>query len=285
MAFCKLAVNPDDEPALLRVVNVPPRGVGKGSLDKVVDAATRDGLSASAVFDRGCEGVAPEALEAVRSLKRGLADAARRIPEIGLPQALREMMLAVRYPAELERSYPDAITRQARWAAVEELFNLAENHARRTPGATLQSFLEEVILQEEEAKDDGEESKLQDRVTLMTLHSAKGLEFPHVYLVGAEEGLLPHARSVQEDTVEEERRLMYVGITRARRLLTITRVKTRAKFGQRHPCLPSRFLFEIKGEPVPFALPQKQIQEHDDKPSKGGPPPKSKPRPKARRVR
>jgi ATP-dependent DNA helicase Rep/DNA helicase-2/ATP-dependent DNA helicase PcrA len=287
MAFLRLAQNPDDEQAFLRIVNVPPRGVGKGSLEKAVDAATREGCSATAVFDRADATLPPEAVEGVRGLRRTLADFAAKIPRTGLPQAMRELLLAVRYPAELERNYPDAIVRQARWAAVEEVVNLAENHQRRTPGATLQGFLEEVTLQEEDSKEEDPETPARDRVTLMTLHASKGLEFPRVYLVGCEESLLPHQRSVQEGTVEEERRLMYVGVTRARRLLTLTRVKTRAKFGQRHPCLPSRFLFEIKGEKPPFALPGPEIKERasERKPSKGGPPPKSVPGRSRSRVR
>jgi superfamily I DNA/RNA helicase len=265
LAYLRLAANPFDEASLLRVVNVPPRGVGKSSLEKVVEYATAKGVSAAAAFDRGAlEGVPPEIVATVRSFRKVLADTAAKVPTIGLVPAMREMIVAVKYHEEIARCYPDAITQQARIAAVEEVVNIAENYARRAPQPSLEGFLEEITLSTEEPGE--EEEKSPDRVTLMTLHSAKGLEFPRVYLVGAEEGLLPHQRSVQEDTVEEERRLMYVGITRARRHLTITRVKTRAKYGRREPCLPSRFLFEIKGETPPFALPAAVPKEDRKKP-------------------
>jgi len=256
MAYFRLAANPLDEASLLRVVNVPPRGVGKASIEKVVDYATSQGISAAAAFDHGTlDGVPAEAVATVRSFRRVLADCAVKIPSAGLVTAIRELIVDVKYHEEIARCYPDAITQQARIAAVEEVVNIAENYARRAAKPSLEGFLEEITLSNEEDIKDAEENKSRDRVTMMTLHAAKGLEFPRVYLVGAEEGLLPHQRSVQEDTVEEERRLMYVGITRARRHLTITRVKSRAKYGRREPCLPSRFLFEIKGETPPFALP------------------------------
>lgn len=268
MAYLRLAANPLDEASLLRVVNVPPRGVGKASLDKVVELATREGVSAAAVFDRGTpEGVPAEAALAVRSFRRVLGDFAAKVPQTGLVPALRELIVALRYHEEIARCYPDAISQQARIAAVEEVVNLGENYVRRSPKPTLEGFLEEITLSTEEDRDEGDEQASKDRVILMTLHSAKGLEFPRVYLVGAEEGLLPHQRSVDEDTVEEERRLMYVGITRAKRQLTITRVKSRAKYGRREPCLPSRFLFEMKGETPPFALlAARPKKDRDEKP-------------------
>jgi superfamily I DNA/RNA helicase len=268
LAYVKLATNPLDEASLLRVINVPPRGVGKSSIDKVVEIATQEGISAAAAFDRGSlEGVPATAVATVRAFRHGLADCAAKVATVGLTQAIREMIIGVKYHEEIARCYPDAISQQARMAAVEEVINIAENYTRRAAKPTLEGFLEEITLSTEEATEEPEEKQNRDVVTLMTLHSAKGLEFPRVYLVGAEEGLLPHQRSVQEDTVEEERRLMYVGITRARRHLTITRVKSRAKYGRREPCLPSRFLFEIKGEKPPFALPTAQPKkDKDEKP-------------------
>jgi superfamily I DNA/RNA helicase len=245
LAYLRLAVNPDDEGAFLRMVNVPPRGVGKGTLDRVVEYATREGISAGAAFER-VPGLPPQAVEAVKAFRRALAGVAAAE---GPVEAIRGLLAAVNYEAELERCYPDAVTRQARVAAVEEVLNLAENYARRAAKPTVEGFLEEVALATESPGD--EEERARDAVTLMTLHSAKGLEFPCVYLVGVEEGLLPHQKSIAEDQVEEERRLMYVGITRARRRLTLTRAKSRAKYGRREACLPSRFLFEMKGETPP----------------------------------
>jgi DNA helicase-2/ATP-dependent DNA helicase PcrA len=167
---------------------------------------------------------------------------------------MREMLLAVSYPTEVERCYPDPVARQTRWACVEEVVNHAENYARRTLSPTLDGFLEETTLSAEDVRDE-KEAKSRDAVMLMTLHSAKGLEFPRVYLVGIEEGLLPHKRSIAEDTIEEERRLMYVGVTRAQRQLTITRARSRATYGERRACVPSRFIAELRGETRPPAAP------------------------------
>ena len=283
LAYVRLAANPFDEASLLRVVNVPPRGVGKTSMDKVVDLATRDGISAAAVFDRGNpEGVSAETFNSVKSFRRVLSDFAAKVQTAGLVQSLRELIIAVKYHEEIARCYPDAITQQARTAAVGEVVNVAENYSRRASKPSLEGFLEEITLSTEDTEGDRGEKGPRDQVTLMTLHAAKGLEFPRVYLVGAEEGLIPHTRSVQEDTVEEERRLMYVGITRAKRQLTITRVKTRTKYGRREPSLPSRFLFEIKGETPPFPLPTAQPKKDRDEkpfvpPSKKGTNPTSTP--------
>ena len=115
---------------------------------------------------------------------------------------------------------------------------------------SLAGFLEETALTGRDEEGDKEEQLSQQGVKLMTLHSAKGLEFPRVYLVGLEEGLLPHKRSIDDHAtaIDEERRLAYVGVTRARDLLTLTRAASRLKWGKRRPSIPSRFLFEMRGE-------------------------------------
>jgi superfamily I DNA/RNA helicase len=142
------------------------------------------------------------------------------------------------------------MTRDARWAGVVEILNFAENHVRRSPQPSLEGFLEELALTSGDEPDEKPEAR-GDAVTLMTLHAAKGLEFPHVFLAGMEEGLLPHARSAAEGSLEEERRLAYVGITRAMSTLTLTLARERAKYGKRAGTVPSRFFYEARGESMP----------------------------------
>jgi len=244
VSYLKLVVNPDDEVALLRVINCPPRGVGKASIDRVLEFSARQGVPISNAFARASEvdGVPPAAADAAAAFF-GVLDGLRR-GSGSLPRQVERLLAEVSYKTEVERTYPDAAVREQRWTAVEEILNFAENHQRRRKGATLETFLHELAL---EANDDptSNDEAGRDHLTLMTLHAAKGLEFPRVYLVGMEEGLLPHARAVVEDSVEEERRLAYVGITRARRALTLTWTKSRARHGHRVESMGSRFLYEL----------------------------------------
>ena len=122
--------------------------------------------------------------------------------------------------------------------------------ARQRQQATLQGFLDELAVAANDRETDQENSSKRNALALMTLHSAKGLEFPHVYIVGMEEGLLPHHRSLSDgqDKIDEERRLCYVGITRAQERLTLSLVQTRMKWGKARPTKPSRFLYELSGQ-------------------------------------
>jgi DNA helicase-2/ATP-dependent DNA helicase PcrA len=252
LAYLRLVANPDDEVSLLRAIHCPPRGVGQATLDKALAFATSEGITVGRAFDRAdaIAGLQASAVHAMHAFRARLAALGAQEPGRDLATWLHRLLKEVDYRTEVDRTYPDAKTREERWQGVEELANFAENHARRADSPTLQSFLEAVTLsQDDDTKDDDEHGK--DAVTVMTLHSAKGLEFPRVYLVGVEEGILPHARAVAENTVEEERRLMYVGITRAQRHLTVLCVRSRARYGQRGECMPSRFVYEMRGEAPP----------------------------------
>jgi DNA helicase-2/ATP-dependent DNA helicase PcrA len=172
----------------------------------------------------------------------------------------------VGYREEVRRLYADPMTREARWAGVEEILNFAENHVRRAAEPGLHGFLEELTLQSGDDEPTERPETRADAVTLMTLHAAKGLEFPHVFLVGMEEGLLPHARAVAEGGIEEERRLAYVGIMRAMTTLTLTFAAERARYGHRAAATPSRFLFEARGEAPPEGWEgvEADLEEEDD---------------------
>jgi ATP-dependent DNA helicase UvrD/PcrA len=252
VAFLKLAVNAHDETSLLRIINIPSRGVGKASLDRVLAFATDHGISASEAFERAPEidGLSPAAVEGYGKLREAID--ASELAEAGPHLVLRlgRFLEVIGYRDEVHRLYPEPMQREARWAGVMEVLNFAENHVRRSAEPSLHAFLEELSLSSGDGPGEKAEAR-KDAVTLMTLHAAKGLEFPHVFLVGMEEGLLPHGRAVAEGGVEEERRLAYVGITRAMKTLTLSFAFERAKYGRLARTVPSRFLFEAQGTTPP----------------------------------
>ena len=274
VAYLKLAVNPHDETSLLRIINTPARGVGKASLDRVLAFATDQGISAGEAFVRAgeIEGLSPQAIEGHRKLREaiegsGLSDAGPH-----LVARLERFLETIAYRDEVTRLYPDPLTREARWAGVLEVLSFAENHVRRSAEPSLHGFLEDIALTSGDAP--GEQAEVRnDAVMLMTLHAAKGLEFPHVFLVGLEEGLLPHARAVAEGAVEEERRLAYVGITRAMKTLTMSFASERAKQGRLSRSTPSRFLFEAQGTELPAGWVGAEamvVKNEDDEPASPG---------------
>jgi DNA helicase-2/ATP-dependent DNA helicase PcrA len=160
-----------------------------------------------------------------------------------------ELIEAIGYREELHRTYTKPNEAAARWQAVEEVVNALAAYEQRVTDPSIGGFLEDIALVGRDDDQNKESQLARNAVVLMTLHSAKGLEFPQVYLVGMEEGLLPHRRSVAGDdaNIEEERRLCYVGVTRARERLTLTMAQARRKWGKMQPSIPSRFLFELSG--------------------------------------
>ena len=165
-------------------------------------------------------------------------------------EVFRDLIHEIGYRQEISRLYAETADQDARWAAVEELVNSLGSYAKRSSAPTLSGFLQDIALTTSELDRDKDSKLERDAVVLMTLHAAKGLEFVEVYMVGMEEGTLPHARSVAGDeaAIDEERRLCYVGVTRARRRLTLTLALSRQKWGKPRPTIPSRFLYEITGQ-------------------------------------
>ena len=242
LAYLKVLVNPRDEGSLLRILNTPPRGIGQGMVKRLLGQAIAQKQPLWEVLPHAGLPAVDNFCELVRRYQRAAQGS--------LVEAVRGLIHEIGYREDLHRLYPDAEEQQARWAAVEEVVNALGSFRQRAKEPTLAVFLQEIALANSEQEKD-KESKLQrDAVALMTLHAAKGLEFPEVYMVGMEEGLLPHARSVAGDdsAIDEERRLCYVGVTRAKRRLTLTLALSRQKWGKPRPSIPSRFLYELTGQ-------------------------------------
>ena len=248
IAYLQAIDNPYDAVSLPRIANRPRRGVGDTSLARLQALADGEGISLWEAVGRAEEaGLATASLKAVqgwRSLMQSLMAQAQELSISGLIELVTER---TGYPEFLLSTLP-------KWEAegkienLEELVGVAREYEATATEPSLSSFLQEISLySDQDALRDGDGS---GQVTLMTLHNAKGLEFRAVFMLGMEEGIFPHSRSIEEADVEEERRLCYVGMTRAKERLTMLHASRRSLYGRSDANLPSRFLDELPEEGV-----------------------------------
>ncbi len=254
LCYLKVLDNLQDEQSLLRIVNFPRRGIGDTTLLRINQWSQEKGITLYEAFGRVGEmgDTAPAVREKVLAFHALLSEEAERFRAPGpLADRVAGLFKRLKIEDELYRTNDDPNAARRRVENVEQIVNSLAGFEERNFGATLTMFLERVALLDEARQGKDRKEHGEDAVTLMSLHSSKGLEFPFVFLVGLEEEILPHGKSLNEGlSLDEERRLMYVGITRARRHLTITRCLYRKKYGKMQERLPSRFLEEIPAELV-----------------------------------
>jgi len=250
LAFMKVMVNPNDDASLLRIANVPARGLSDVTMERLLNASQeRSGSVWQAMNnDLVIHEFQPRTRKSIESFVE-LVEGFRmplKNERLSLAAWADGLMDSINYEAELKKGEKNPENAENRMRNLRELIHTMDDRGELLlPANRLVKFLDDITLDAEREEEKEEKS---DAVTLITTHSCKGLEYPHVFLVGVEEGLLPHSRSAVEDTLDEERRLFYVAITRAMQTLTITYCLNRHKYGQLIPCQPSSFLKEIPEE-------------------------------------
>lgn len=252
IAYLRVLDYPQDEISLLRIINTPARGISPTTIQTLTQEAVsgkrplwsvlNDPSAQTQITERSRQAVA-DFLEMMKRFRTQLKH--KPIAEV-----YRSLVETIDYQSELRRVYKEEQELTQRWKTVEDVANAIGAYESQAGSASLEGFLEETVLGDRDFDHGKNKEDQRAAVTLMTLHSAKGLEFPIVYLVGMEEGLLPHKRSVEaeDDSISEERRLAYVGMTRAIDQLTLTFAQARRKWGKLRPTCPSRFLFEMNGD-------------------------------------
>ena len=257
LAYLKMFVNPHDDISLLRIANVPARGLSDVTMERLLAAShERQGSVFTAMRHTDVLGsFTGKTREAIQSFVAWVEENQARLASaasFSLAAWAEKFLEECGYWSELRRMEKNPESSENRVRNLKELIATLESAgaAGALGQERLQNFLEEILLDNEREE---EKEEAGDAVTLITMHSCKGLEFPHVYVVGLEDGLLPHTRSKVEGTLDEERRLFYVAITRAMRTLTLSHCGGRKKFGQVLPCHPSPFLKELPSELVELA--------------------------------
>ena len=258
VAYLRVLVNPDDDRAFLRIANVPKREIGPSTLEKLgIYAKERNKSLFESSFEMGLEQtLSGNPLSRLRNFTDWLtltADNAKRGDTLGV---IQDMVKTIHYETWIGDTCNNPKLAERKMNNVNELLNwlkrLLEGEGDTSADNTEKKSLEDVVqtLALIDILDRNKDEKPQNSVQLMTLHAAKGLEFPHVFLVGMEEELLPHRTSIEEDNIEEERRLAYVGMTRAKQTLTLSLAKQRRRYSEIIDCIPSRFLDELPKEDV-----------------------------------
>ena len=252
LAYLKVLAQPSDEVSLLRIINRPARGIGNSTVEKLLARAVQRGCSLWEIVPEAASQteIPAKAVSAIRDFHSLLERFRGRFGHN--PQAMAATLQAlideVGYESEIEKQYKQPQQQLIRSEMLNQFVESVDEYVQRTDKPSLSGYLEEVALVGRDEESDKDDQLEQNAIKLMTLHSAKGLEFPRVYMVGLEENLLPHRRSIDgtESDIAEERRLAYVGITRAEDHLTLSRALSRKKWGRPRPSLPSRFLFEMR---------------------------------------
>jgi superfamily I DNA/RNA helicase len=253
VAYMTLLVNPKDDVSVLRVINTPARGLSAATVELALAWSIAHHTSLweallspklQAQFSARTNASVAAFVNMVESYQRKLTG--MRADPAGL---IRELLDEIGYAAELRRQCKSGDEALARETNLQDVLRDLTEFGRRS-NKGLRGFLDEIILDQEREEEKEDDLERQRGVTLITMHAAKGLEFPHVYVAGLEEGILPHDRSKAEGSLDEERRLLYVAITRAMRSLTLTHCRDRVKFGSTVPSQPSSFIKELPAEHV-----------------------------------
>ncbi|WHY78068.1 DNA helicase PcrA [Neobacillus sp. WH10] len=258
LAYLRLISNPDDDISLQRVINVPKRGIGSSSVDKMANFAAMHDISLFKALDSvELIGLSPKITKATREFHNLIRNYTNMQEFLSVTELVEEILEKTGYREMLKAE--KSLEAQSRLENLEEFLSVTKNFEDTNEDKSLVAFLTDLALVADidSLDDEGEKA---DSITLMTLHSAKGLEFPVVFLIGLEEGVFPHSRSLTEEAeMEEERRLAYVGITRAEQSLFITNAQMRTLFGRTNMNPASRFIAEIPEDLIEGVEPEKRM--------------------------
>ncbi|MHA3770683.1 ATP-dependent helicase [Verrucomicrobiota bacterium sgz303538] len=251
LAYASCFLNTDDDVSLLRIINTPARGISATTTERATEISARAECSVFEALSL------PQFRDTLTTRTKASVDAFLDLvdkyetklhePLANHAQIVRELINEVEYFDELKRTCKTPEEALKRETNIQEMLRSIEEHQKRSDEG-LRGFLDEMMLRQE--REEEKDELKGDGVTLITLHAAKGLEFPHVYLMGLEDGILPHDRSKLEGTIDEERRLLYVGITRAQKTLALTWCRARIKYGSAQGCSPSCFIKELPEEHI-----------------------------------